>query len=76
VAKGFSTRKIAAELTRREMPGDSQTSVRRSIALLEEAGFVRKPRTGPHVVLPGWDDEFALTRQLNRILRKEKVTPP
>lgn len=75
VAKKLSTRKIAAELEARDLPGGSQTSVRRSIAVLEEAGFVRKPRTGPHVVLPGWDDEFALTRELKRILNKKKVTP-
>lgn len=75
VAKGLSTRKIAAELEEREMDGASQTSVRRSIAALEEAGFVRKPRSGPHVVLPGWDDEFALTREVKRILNKAKVTP-
>lgn len=75
VAKGLSTRRIAAELESRAMQGASQTSVRRSIAALEDAGFVRKPRTGPHVVLPGWDDEFALTRELKRILSKAKVTP-
>jgi hypothetical protein len=74
VAKEMSTRRIAVELGNRGLRGDSQTSVRRAIALLEVAGFVRKPKRGPHVALPGWDDEFGLGRELNRMLRKEK--PP
>jgi hypothetical protein len=73
VAKGLSQRDIARELEARGQPGASKATVGRSIEKLERLYFLRKPKKGPHVVRPAWDDEFNLSRELMRILRKHKV---
>lgn len=73
VAKGLSQREIARELEARGQPGASQPTVGRNIEKLERLWFLRKPRKGPHVVRPAWDEEFNLNRELGRILRKHKV---
>jgi len=73
VEQGLSQRKIADALAGRGLPGANQTSVYRSMAALEDAWFIRKPAKGPHVVRPGWDEEFNLKRELRRILKKHKT---
>jgi hypothetical protein len=75
IDKGLSQRKIAEEMAARDLPGANQTSVYRSIATLEDAWFIRKPPKGPHVVRPGWEDEFNIKRDLRRILKKHGVEP-
>lgn len=73
VAKGMSQREIAQELESRGLPGASKATVGRNIEKLERLWFLRKPRKGPHVVRAAWDEEFNLSRELGRILRKHKV---
>lgn len=73
VAKGLSQRDIAGELEARRLPGASQPTVGRNIEKLERLWFLRKPKKGPHVVRSAWDEEFNLSRELGRILRKHKV---
>ena len=75
VAKGLSQRQIAEELATRAQPGASQTSVARNVEKLEKLWFLKKPQKGPHVVRPAWDEEFNLSRELKRILRRHKVAP-
>ena len=76
VAKEMSQREIARALEERGLSGASQATVGRNIEKLERLHFLKKPKKGPHVVRPGWDDEFNLQRDLKRILRKHKVAPP
>lgn len=75
VDKGLSQRRIADELGARGLQGATQTSVYRSIAALDDAWFLRKPPKGPHVVRPGWEEEFNIKRELRRILKKHRVEP-
>jgi hypothetical protein len=75
VAAGLSQAEIIAELAKRGLPGASKGSVYRSIQELERLWFIRKPKKGRHVVRPAWDEEFNLTRDLKRILRRHRVTP-
>lgn len=74
VAKGLSQREIAEELEARGLPGASQTTVSRNIEKLDRLWFLRKPKKGSHVVRPAWEEEFNLSRELRRILRKHKVS--
>ena len=73
VSKRLSQREIAAELEARKLPGASQATVGRNIEKLERLWFLRKPKKGPHVVRPAWDEEFNLSRELGRILRKHQI---
>ena len=72
IQKGKTQLEIAAALKERGLKKYFQPDVSRTVAMLEDNGFVEKPPRGSHVVRMGWN-KYGLERMLKKTLRDAQV---